>query len=113
MRKLLYIQLAEKIMIEALNSDMEPGAKMPSVREMALKHNANAKTVQKAFDYLDDKGIFTSVVGGGRYLSTDENVIHNIKQELIEAEINAFISKMREFECTKQFIINMIEEEYE
>ncbi len=113
MKKLLYIQLAEKIMIEALNSNMEPGAKMPSVREMALKHSANAKTVQKAFDYLDDKGIFTSVVGGGRYLSTDENILHSIKQELVEVEIAAFINKMKEFECDKQFIMKKIEEDYE
>ncbi len=113
MKKLLYIQVAEKIMIEALNSDMEPGAKMPSVREMALKHSANAKTIQKAFDYLDDKGIFTSVVGGGRYLSTDKDVLKTIKTQLVNAEIDAFIHKMKEYECDKQFIINKLEEDYE
>lgn len=113
MKKLLYIEIAEKIMIEVLKTGMEANSKVPSVREMALKYQANPKTIQKAFDHLDDLGIFHSVIGGGRYLADDQNIITNIKKQLIEAEIIEFVEKMQSFECDLAFIIDQVKEKYE
>ncbi len=113
MKRLLYIEIAEKIMIQVLKSEIEANTKVPSVREMALIHNVNPKTIQRAFDYLDDLGLFYSVVGEGRFLSNDEATINNIKKNLITSEIESFVFKMKEYGCHQEELITKIKEQYE
>lgn len=112
MERLLYVELAEKIMVETLSSNLTPGSKIDSVRVMAIRYQANPKTIQKAFEYLDGKGIFTTVIGGGRYLSSNEDVLKKIKQELIWNEIEQFTQKMKMYECDLRFIHKQISLSY-
>lgn len=112
MRKLVYVDVAEKIMLETLNSQMTPGTRIASVREMSLRFEVNPKTIQKAFDYLDDKGIFTTVVGGGRYLADDANVLNAIKAELINTDIQQFTNKMIQYNCQLSYVIEEITQIY-
>ncbi len=100
-------------MMEVINTNMQANTKVPSVREMALKYKANPKTIQKAFDYLDDRGIFYSVVGEGRFLSADENVISTIKEQLLNEEFENFIAKMQAYDCDVEFVVAKIKEYYE
>lgn len=113
MKRLIYVEIAEQIMIELLNSNLPPGSKIGSVREMSLRFEVNPKTIQKAYDYLDDKGIFTTVVGGGRYLSKGPDVLSRIKSELINQEIEQFTNKMKLYECSLQLVTSKIAEQYE
>lgn len=113
MKKLLYVEIAEKIMTEVIRTNMQANTKVPSVREMALKYNVNPKTIQKAFEYLDDRGIFYSVVGEGRFLSADEGIIANIKEQLLEEEFIGFVTKMQAYDCDVEFVTAKIKEYYE
>ncbi len=113
MKKLLYIEVAEKIMSSVLNGEIKPGEKIKSVREIAIEYKVNPKTVQKAFDYLEELGIFSSIVGGGRYLSKDAEVLEAVKKQLISFEVKEFVFKLKKYGYTKKEIIEYIEGEYE
>ncbi len=108
MKRLLYIEIAEKIMMQVLKSELQTNSKVPSVREMALTYNVNPKTIQRAFEYLDELGIFYSVVGEGRFLSNDEQVVASIKKNLINSDIENFVAKMQEYECDLDELIAQI-----
>ncbi len=112
MKKLMYLDVADKIMMQLLNDKIAPGSKIESVRTMALSYNVNPKTIQKAFDYLDDLGIFTTQKGEGRFLSDDADVINNIKIQLLNNMILDFTNKMVDFNCEQDYLIEKIKEYY-
>ncbi len=113
MSKVLYIQVADKIMINILENKYKPGDKYKSVREIAIELQVNPKTVQRAFDHLNDIGIFETVVGGGRYLSKDEDVIKIIYNRLIFSEIQRFVEQMEALNITRTQMIEYIDNYYE
>ncbi len=113
MSKVLYVQVADKIMMNILENNYKPGDKYKSVREIALEFSVNPKTVQRAFDHLNDIGIFETVVGGGRYLSKDQDVIKVIYNRLIYSEIQRFIEQMEFLNITRQQMIEYIDNYYE
>ncbi len=113
MSKQLYVNVAEKIMSDILIAKLEPGTKLKSVREYALEYKVNAKTIQRAFEYLDSLDIFYSVVGEGRFLANDQDVLKIIEQQLIDAEAEAFVLKMQSYQLSLADINQVIKESYE
>lgn len=113
MSKVLYVQVAEKIMMNILEDEYKPGDKYKSVREIAMEFSVNPKTVQRAFDHLNDIGIFETVVGGGRYLSKDKDVMDIIYKHLILSEIQRFISQMEFLNITRSQLITYIDNFYD
>lgn len=100
-------------MKDILLAQVEPGSKVKSVREYALNYKVNAKTIQRAFDYLDKLEIFYTIVGEGRFLSNDGEVITRIKAQLIDAEAAVFVDKMKSYNLTLTDINQIIKENYE
>lgn len=113
MSKQLYINIAEQIMSDILINNIIPGSKLKSVRDYALEYKVNPKTIQRAFDYLDTINIFYSVIGEGRYLSAESDVIERIKSELIDAEAEVFVSKMKSYNLSLAEVNQIIKENYE
>lgn len=107
-KKLLYISLAESIMQEILSGQLAAGSKVQSVRDMALDKKVNPKTVQKAFEYLEEKNIFESRHGEGRFVTTDNNKLQQIKTMLIEEEVDNFISIVRNVEMSNDEIVELL-----
>lgn len=59
-KKLLYIQLVETLIQDILSGKLEAASKVSNVRDMALNHKVNPKTVQKAFAYREERQIFST-----------------------------------------------------
>lgn len=107
-KKLLYITLAEKIMQDILNGTLAAGTKVHSVREMALAEKVNPKTVQKAFEYLEQRQIFESRHGEGRFVTSDEQKLQSIKAILIEEEIDNFINIVSNIDIGNEELIEIL-----
>lgn len=108
-KKLLYIALAEKIMQDILSGKLEAGSKVLSVRDMALAEKVNPKTVQKAFEYLEQRNIFESRHGEGRFVTNDKRKLQSIKAILLEEEIDNFIGIISKIDISNQEILEILE----
>ena len=53
----IYRQLLEQIRRMAASGQLPPGAELPSIRDLALKHAINPMTVSKAYTLLEAEGI--------------------------------------------------------
>ncbi|MDE5757108.1 MAG: GntR family transcriptional regulator, partial [Allobaculum sp.] len=53
----LYLQLASLLETQIIAGHLEPGQKLPSVRELALMSKTNPNTVAKALTQLEQKGL--------------------------------------------------------
>lgn len=109
----LYVEIAERIMSDILIANLKPGTKVKSVREYALDYKVNPKTIQRAFEYIDDLNIFYTIKGEGRYLSRDSDVIKLIKNQLIDSEAEAFVIRMKSYNLSLEAINQIIKESYE
>lgn len=110
-RKLLYEEIAEKIMTDIITGKLKHGDKVESVREMAVRLKVNPKTIQKSFEYLDEQKIFKSVPGEGRFVSAHDQKIEEIKHLLLNEEISKFVQSIDKYNISKDEIIMLIQEE--
>lgn len=61
------------------------GDEMPSVREVALIHNANPNTVHRAFALMVEDGYLISIPKKGFYVQKEvKKVDHHLKEIIIE-----------------------------
>lgn len=106
----IYSQLMEYIKISIVSGKYKPGAKMPSVRELASEASVNPNTMQKALTELERSGLLFSVRTSGRFITEDSKMIEEMKCNLAKEEIQAFLKKMEQIGFTKEEAIETIKE---
>ena len=61
----VYVQLKEQIKFLILNGELEPGTKLPTIRQLAGFLGINRNTVQKAYQELESEGLVECRRGRG------------------------------------------------
>lgn len=107
----IYAQLVERIQMQIVSGLYQPGAKLPSVRELAAEAAVNPNTMQKAFAELERSGLIMTLRTNGRIVTEDAAMIRQIRQELAQEHLEAFFSKMQELGFTKQEIIELVQKD--
>lgn len=107
----IYIQLMEKIQLDIVSGVYNPGDKLPSVRDLALKAAVNPNTMQKALSELERSGIVHSKRTSGRLITEDESMLKQLKNELAQEHIHAFLEKMDKLGFSKEEILTLTQEQ--
>ena len=67
-RRPLYEQVEEKFRNLILNRELlEPGSRMPSVRQLAMELSINPNTIQRAYMQLEQEGLIYPVKGNRKF----------------------------------------------
>lgn len=64
----IYIQLKEKIKLAVATGKYPPGAKLPTVRQMAVDLRINANTVARVYSELESEGFLATRQGKGTFV---------------------------------------------
>lgn len=104
----IYAQLVERIQMQIVSGQYSPGARLPSVRELAMVAAVNPNTMQKAFAELERSGLVITQRTNGRTVTEDEELIGDIKTGLAKEQVNAFFSKMSELGYTEKEASDLI-----
>lgn len=104
----IYLQLVERIQMQIVSGEYPPGAKLPSVRELAAEAAVNPNTMQKAFSELERSGLIITWRTNGRNVTEDVELIRRIRQEVAREHGQAFYEKMRQLGFTKEEIIDFL-----
>lgn len=67
----IYEQIKSGLRQMMTEGKLSPGAKLPSVREMAANLAINPNTIQRAYRELETEGLVVSVLGKGCFVSPD------------------------------------------
>ena len=86
-----------------------PGAKLPSVRDLAQEAGVNPNTMQKALSELERTGLLFSQRTSGRFITEDLAMIEKTKEDLASIQIKEFLEKMEHIGFTKESTIQLIE----
>jgi GntR family transcriptional regulator len=65
----IYRQIIQQIEYAILSERMKPGDRLPTIRSLAVELKTNPNTIAKAYGELEIRGILTTQVGSGTYVS--------------------------------------------
>ena len=66
--KPIYMQIADKIIQQMVRHELKSGAKLPSVREMAIQTGVNPNTIQRTYAELERMAIVETKRGQGTFV---------------------------------------------
>lgn len=90
----IYAQLIEQVKAAIVTGEFPPGARLPSVRDMAAEAGVNPNTMQRAMAELERDGLVYSQRTSGRIVTEDMEMIEQAKRQLAQRHIKVFMSAM-------------------
>ena len=109
----IYSQLVERIKLGIISGALPPGARLNSVRDLAMEAGVNPNTMQRALSELEREGLVYSQRTAGRFVTEDQAVIEQAKKILAEGQIKSFLAAMRELGYDRAEILALLKEEKE
>lgn len=98
----IYQQLVQEIKEHILKGLLQPGDKLPSVRELSAQLTINPNTIQKAYQELERQNVTETLRGKGTFVSInykpdrDEERMQLITEELKRIIIEAYYVGLNE-----------------
>lgn len=90
----IYLQIMEQIKRQIATGLLNPGDKIPAVRELAIEAGVNPNTMQKALSELEREGLLYSQRTSGRFVSDNREDTRNLQQELVVQYMQTFMMNM-------------------
>lgn len=106
----IYLQIMERIQQDIVSGVYRPGDRLPSVRELALDAAVNPNTMQKALSELERSGLVYSQRTSGRFITEDEDMLKQLKNELATEHIRTFLETMRQLGYPLEEVLTLIQE---
>jgi len=106
--KPIYLQLMEVFKMAIVSGEFKPGAKVDSVRDLAMNAQVNPNTMQKALSELERIGLVRVERTSGRFITDDAELIDSMKKEMAAVEIGAFLKKMESIGIEKKETVKLI-----
>ena len=104
-------EVEEKIRNLILMGVLEPGSRMPSVRQLAMELSINPNTIQRAYMQLEQEGLIYPVKGTGNFIADSEEVRKLSKASYIK-ELKTLIRKGKAMGMEAEELIYIIRECY-
>ena len=98
----IYLQLVERLQVQIVSGEYPPGAKLPSVRELAGIAAVNPNTMQKAFAELEDSGLIITQRTSGRVVTENTELIEDIRERLAAEHAATYFKQMAGLGFTKK-----------
>ena len=105
----IYQQIMEKLTEQIVSGQLSAGDKVPPVRELAAEAGVNPNTMQRALADLEREGLMHSNRTSGRYVTEDNSMIAQIREQIADERISGFLAGMSQLGFTEQEILSLLE----
>ena len=109
----IYSQLVEHIRRAIAAGELEPGARLASVRDLSLEAGVNPNTMQRALQELEREGMVYSQRTAGRFVTEDVKQIERAKRAFAAEHIRVFLEGMGSLGYDRAEILALLQEEKE
>lgn len=93
----IYEQITDQIKSSILSGELEEGAAIPSMRQLAKDLKISVITTKRAYEELEKEGYIYSIVGKGSFIAEQNlEIIREKKLKAIEEQLGAVITNSRE-----------------
>ena len=90
----IYAQICDGFRDQIRAGILQPGDKLPSVRELATELTINPNTIQRSYRELELQGWIASVAGKGSFVCGVPGEIQSQEQRLL-GELDQLVAKLR------------------
>jgi GntR family transcriptional regulator len=106
----VYRQIIRQIEHAVLSGRLRAGDKLPTIRSLAVALKINPNTIAKAYGELEIRGILTTQVGSGTYISDKkpDNEVAALNGRIQEA-LERFLREMRSLGVDREEALRLIE----
>ncbi len=108
--RMIWSQLKEQMMRSIVAGQYPMGSAFPTVRELAEDAGVNRNTMQRALRELESEGLVITNRTSGRTVTTDENLVAQMKENIAKDRIENFMEEMEAIGYRADEVIKMIEE---
>ncbi|MGM0167134.1 GntR family transcriptional regulator [Enterococcus sp. AZ135] len=106
-----YEQLVLSIKEDILQGILQPGDKIPSVREMAKQLLMNPNTISKAYKVLETEKVLVTVKGKGTFVRAIEEIPRDeIRVQELKNTLNELVIEARHLQVTQEELLQWIQE---
>lgn len=109
----IYEQIRRGIIIGLAKGQINPGDKLPSVREMAENIGINLHTVNKAYKLLEADGVLTMDRRYGSLISEEKNAMKDFDTDKISGELDYLLAICKLKGLKKEDFIDHINKKWE
>ena len=109
-----YRQLVEQVRRLVAGGQLQPGAELPSVREIALAHAVNPMTVSKAYSLLEAEGVLErrrgkamTVAAGGTAQATLAQ-----RQKQLAPQVREVVAAARQLDLTQAELVALVRQQW-
>ena len=106
----IYLQVANAIKRDIVTGKLEPGAKLPSVRELAVAYTINPNTVSRVYKELEMEDVCFTRRGMGTFVTEDPEKVMTMKKEMAGTLIYEFLEGMKQLGFTQEEAIHILEQ---
>ena len=90
----IWQQLSEQLKKRIVTGFYAPGSRFPSVRELAAEAGVNPNTMQRSLTQLESEGLLITNRTVGRTVTTEEETLSAIRNELAKAQTTDYLEAM-------------------
>ena len=93
--KPIYVQISDTFCEQVLSGKLNPGERVPSVREWGATIGVNPNTVARSYDMLTETGVIYQKRGIGFFVCEDarEKILASERRRFIEEELPATLKR--------------------
>jgi GntR family transcriptional regulator len=104
----IYRQVIQQIEYAILSGRMGRGDKLPTIRSLAVELKINPNTIAKAYNELEIRGIVSTQVGSGTFISDKKPEGEtDVRQAKIREVFNRFVRDMADLGVGRAGIVEM------
>ena len=106
----IYLQVANSIKRDIVTGRLELGARLPSVRDLAVAYTINPNTVSRVYKELEMEDVCFTRRGMGTFVTQDPETVTNMKREMAGTLIYEFLEGMKQLGFTQEEAIKVLEQ---
>ena len=91
----IYLQLVNQFKYRIISGQWPAGAKLDSVRDLAMSFEVNPNTMQRALSELERDHLVYAERTTGRFITQDKELIVKMREEVAQEIIETFINQMQ------------------
>ncbi|MCD8104851.1 MAG: GntR family transcriptional regulator [Lachnospiraceae bacterium] len=106
----IYIQVMTSIKRDIVTGKIQPGEKLPSVRDLAIRYSINPNTVSRVYRELELEDVCFTRRGMGTFVTEDAGRVTRMREDMAQELIRDFLAGMRQLGIPDDEIKRLVEE---
>ncbi len=112
--KPVYQQLIDQLKMAVATGRLQPGDRLPTVRDVAVQVHVNRNTVARVYAELEGEGLLYTRAGQGTFVSDRGSVLSTEEQQRqIVSGLDELLARAKLFGMSRQDLLGLITERME